>query len=255
MMLNYLEQNAIYNAINFNFAVAYTGQPSSLINATAYNNKIASFLCPSDGYAGKTNINSYHASIGTTTFNCCSNPGAVQTTGVFGYARGSAIEEITDGTTNTIAYSEALVGASPGFYAGNSTGNVPSAGASNQRDVSTLTNAQALLLSDINTCNTAFLTGTPEGGRGNHWGTGAMGYTMFNTVIPPNYTKWSACRMDCCAQAEHAHYQVANSNHSGGVNVLMSDGSVKFIKNSINWGVWWALGTRANSETIPADAY
>ena len=82
-----------------------------------------------------------------------------------------------------------------------------------------------------------------------------MGYTMFNTVIPPNGAKWVACRMDCCCQAQHAHYNLATSAHSGGVNVALADGSVKFIKNSISWQTWWALGTKANGEVVSADSY
>jgi hypothetical protein len=39
------------------------------------------------------------------------------------------------------------------------------------------------------------------------------------------------------------------------VNVLFADGSVKFIKDSINQPTWWALGTKAGGEVISADAY
>jgi prepilin-type processing-associated H-X9-DG protein len=47
----------------------------------------------------------------------------------------------------------------------------------------------------------------------------------------------------------------ASSFHPGGVNCCMADGSVKFIKNTINTATWWALGTKANGEVISADAY
>jgi prepilin-type processing-associated H-X9-DG protein len=47
----------------------------------------------------------------------------------------------------------------------------------------------------------------------------------------------------------------ATSNHSGGVNVLMGDGSVKFVKNTISVQTWWAIGTRNGNETVSADAY
>jgi prepilin-type processing-associated H-X9-DG protein len=47
----------------------------------------------------------------------------------------------------------------------------------------------------------------------------------------------------------------SDSWHSGGVNVSMADGSVKFIKDSINRATWWSLGTRANGEVIDAGAY
>ncbi len=43
--------------------------------------------------------------------------------------------------------------------------------------------------------------------------------------------------------------------HPGGVNVAMMDGSVKFIKNSINSVTWWALATKAGGEVISADSY
>ena len=47
----------------------------------------------------------------------------------------------------------------------------------------------------------------------------------------------------------------ANSNHSGGVNVCFGDGSVKFIKDTVNMQTWWALGTRGGGETISSDSY
>jgi prepilin-type processing-associated H-X9-DG protein len=46
-----------------------------------------------------------------------------------------------------------------------------------------------------------------------------------------------------------------SSRHSGGVNCLMGDGSVKFIKDSISVPTWRALGTRAGGEVISADSY
>ena len=51
------------------------------------------------------------------------------------------------------------------------------------------------------------------------------------------------------------NYANAQSNHSGGVNFLMGDGSVKFVKNSISRTTWWALGTKAGSEVVGSDAY
>ena len=47
----------------------------------------------------------------------------------------------------------------------------------------------------------------------------------------------------------------ATSNHPGGVNVVMADGSVKFIKDSITPAIWWAIGTRNQGEVISSDAY
>ena len=75
-----------------------------------------------------------------------------------------------------------------------------------------------------------------------------MGTSMFNTVVPPNGAPWTSCRGDCCVQARHGHYQVATSNHSGGVNASMADGSVKFIKNAISPTTWSALEPRIKAK-------
>jgi prepilin-type N-terminal cleavage/methylation domain-containing protein/prepilin-type processing-associated H-X9-DG protein len=46
-----------------------------------------------------------------------------------------------------------------------------------------------------------------------------------------------------------------NSNHPGGVNLCLADGSVRFIKDSVGLQAWWALGTRAGGEVISSDQY
>ena len=47
----------------------------------------------------------------------------------------------------------------------------------------------------------------------------------------------------------------SRSYHPGGVNTGFCDGSVKFIKGSINLVNWSALGTRAGGEIVSSDAY
>ena len=47
----------------------------------------------------------------------------------------------------------------------------------------------------------------------------------------------------------------ANSRHAGGVNLCLADGSVRFIKTSINLSTWRAVGTRNGGEVISSDAY
>jgi len=47
----------------------------------------------------------------------------------------------------------------------------------------------------------------------------------------------------------------ASSYHSGGVNALFADGSVRFIKNSISAVTWTALGTIAGGEVVSSDQY
>ena len=47
--------------------------------------------------------------------------------------------------------------------------------------------------------------------------------------------------------------QNASSNHPGGVNVLFMDGSVRFVKSSVNWQPWYAIATPDGNEAIAAD--
>ena len=253
LMLPYLEQTQIYNAINFNWACGCRGGSGAAINATGYNTKINSFLCPSDGYAGVSNINSYCGSMGTTTINVTG-----QTTGLFAYQTSYTMANFTDGTSNTIGYGEALVGDANGSakVLGNSTGNASGGGqASNKLDISgMLPQVQA----DLALCSTWFMGGAVTGGRGTRWGWGSIGASMFNTAVPPNgggMVKWGACRMDCCVNAIHDHYTNATSNHSGGSNFAMCDGSVRFIKSTVSFPTYWAIGTRANGDVVSSDSY
>jgi prepilin-type N-terminal cleavage/methylation domain-containing protein/prepilin-type processing-associated H-X9-DG protein len=267
MLLPYLEQGALYNAANFSWAPEPYAEPTpqdagykstgGTINSTVYNTKVNFFLCPSDGNAGTVNINNYHASLGTTTYNTGGHSPA--STGVFGMQLSYGLRDILDGSSNTVAFAEAITGNpnTSGPVRGNGTGQSGSTLASNILDVNVP--GLAAVKTDLQACNVKFQTAFLADDRGYRWGLGALGYSLFNTIVPPNgaggqYT-WNSCRVDCCDQAQAAHYQPASSNHTGGVNVLMSDGSVKFIKNSVQWLTWWALGTRANAEVIDANSY
>jgi prepilin-type processing-associated H-X9-DG protein len=247
-----MEQGPVFNAVNFSYGPGREGSSYGyLCNSTAYNSRISSLLCPSDGNAGAANnINSYHGSMGTSMYSTST----ADTTGIFAYLQKYTIADVTDGTSSTIAFSEGLVGERSNtiLKKGNATGSIANGnGLQTIRDVS---GKITQLKTDMQLCDTAFQS-SRNNDRGRRWGIGAPGFTMFNTVVPPNGAKWGACRYGCCPQAGHAEIQVANSNHSGGVNVGMADGSVRFVKDSVAFATWWALGTRANSETVSADSY
>src|SRR4029077_11244601 len=119
-------------------------------------------------------------------------------------------------------------------------GSPPAGSVVNQYDASrvggSMTAALAGLKADIASCNTQFNI-VRLNDRGYRWGMGCMGYTFFNTVMPPNgggLTMFGACRVNCCSNGQAApdQFVLATSNHSGAVNVTMADGSVRFIKNS-----------------------
>lgn len=46
-----------------------------------------------------------------------------------------------------------------------------------------------------------------------------------------------------------------SSNHPGGVHVGMTDGSVRWIKDTINYQPWWAIGTRNQSEMVSTNQF
>jgi prepilin-type processing-associated H-X9-DG protein len=73
---------------------------------------------------------------------------------------------------------------------------------------------------------------------------------MYNHVMPPN--TWS-CATDTTNY--HGACESASSRHSGMVNLLLMDGSVRGIKNSISMQTWWALGTKSFGEVIDAASY
>ena len=269
LMLPFLEQSTIYSSMNFSL-IAYdgsnnNGQPSDA-NSTARGSQISSFLCPSDGNTGGLGVNnvngrlnSYLASMGTTAQN-----GYTQTcTGLFTDGNCYGLRDATDGSSNTIAFSEKLVG-TPGANNGKGLGyrgNGVNSSSPSQNVFDAFQNP-GQVTTDLNNCTNSWmaLTGGNNlvNNEGQFWAIGATAFTLFNTIVPPNSTqyKWGSCRSGCSGcSPDGSSYVNASSNHSGGCNVLMGDGSVKFIKSTIATQIWWSLGTRANGEVISSDAF
>ena len=258
LMLGYMEQTALYAAANFSYSPEWANNPAYFINSTVSNTLITSFLCPSDGRAGaQVWINSYAASQGTSTYNLSNGR---EVTGLFGEQKCYGPRDITDGTSNTVAFAEFVVdaGTAGAPKQGKGTGNVSGTTTNDLFDVKV--KGVNAVKADLNICSTQFGQTNGSGignGPGSRWSTGAMGYTLFNTIVPPNgggTHLWSACRTGCCVQSQHAHFVNATSKHPGGVNVLFGDGSVKFLKNSVDMATYWALGTRDGGEVISADS-
>jgi len=285
LLLPYVEQAPLYNAANFNWNCCFSSTPGDRTNRTVRNTRIASFLCPSDGIAGQQNINSYYGSIGTSTIQY---PADGNTTGVFNVynsavnCKSVTIASITDGTSNTIAFGEGLVG----DYGKNNNyrGNGMSAAGDGPMIV-TLSmpgnNAEsnpAAVLAALQSCNAWWAT-APLGScvgyspcdsvglkqyDGVTWALGERGATLFNTIVPPNSKQypWHSCRLDpggsgqCpyCAP-EGSSFINAQSNHPGGANFGFADGSVRFIKDSVAMKIYESLGTRSGGEVISADSY
>ncbi len=86
---------------------------------------------------------------------------------------------------------------------------------------------------------------------GQRWGDGNTFYTRYHHILPPNSPSCNYGSDDYDGNTVVS----ATSRHPGGVNLMMADGSIYFVKNSVNPAVWKALGTIAGGETISASAY
>jgi prepilin-type N-terminal cleavage/methylation domain-containing protein len=188
MLLAYMEQRSIYNAINF--SVPTEEGLGGVTNSTAVNTRIASFLCPSDPAAGVSNSNSYHGSIGTTT-----NPGSTKSTGMFTFRTCYGLRDAIDGSSNTITFAEALAGDFTRTYGrrGNSINGVATMKTAMIYDA--WSNPGAVTAA-LQTCSASWLAArtTATGirnNRGYRWGVGNYGITLFNTIVPPNSTKYA----------------------------------------------------------------
>jgi prepilin-type processing-associated H-X9-DG protein len=278
LLLGYMEQGSIYNALNFSQSSTQSA------NSTGVVTKVNSFLCPSDANAGSgsfsggwqvdndySNINSYSASMGTSYVPDENGQGGTSSTGLFSYAYCYGIRTCTDGSSNTVAFSEALVGAPPftpvrGNGVGGS-GGTPTWGALGTPPVTDVYGNQAQALADLQGCNAAWQSAQIiYNTRGYIWAMGSNGFTMFNTIVPPNSKQypWNECSFIGYGSAgvpswpnaaNGMNFANATSNHPGGANVAFGDGSVKFIKDSISMTIWWGLGTRNGGEVISSDSY
>ena len=252
-MLPYLEQTPLYNSCNFNWNIWYAdGAP---INATVWNTKVNAFLCPSDSLAGKTSLNSYYGSFGTGT-----NPWSSDTNGLFAPENNAyAIATVEDGTSNTIAFVEGLVGDFNQLRTPwrQYVSGVPGNGGIQLYDArQNLPGIMAL----AQQCMQAIQT-TPgsNNDRGYRWQTGSPGLSLTNIILTPNSSQYpfSGCRWDCAAGCgvDFGHLHVPSSLHPGGVNVLFTDGSVRFVKSSVSQATWMSLGSKNGGEVISSDSF
>ena len=118
------------------------------------------------------------------------------------------------------------------------------------------------------TTNTALLSELLQGNdttapglhdvRGRVWNTVHAG-TTFTTLYPPNSSVGDNTMGYCGAlpgapcggQSIDNAFSLARSKHSGGVNVGLADGSVRFVRDAVTPASWLWMGTRAGGEVIP----
>jgi prepilin-type N-terminal cleavage/methylation domain-containing protein/prepilin-type processing-associated H-X9-DG protein len=271
-LLAFMEQSTVANAINFSLppetpdpgamgmmmgmGMLMPYQDPNRANSTVFGVSMGFFLCPSDsapppspsnGYVG----NNYYTNSGGWLSDACEQfPPAVANGMPQGpmYNR-SAVRYagVTDGLSNTAVASEKLRGM--GTY-------------DVVRDLFWVTE-----VTSIDAMYQSCITANPGNGMGSviasqmggTWAVGDMTFTVYNHVGPPGSTSCSGMAGMMMpgenAMVNESFQSPPTSNHSGGVNLLLGDGSVHFTKNTVALNVWRALGTRNGGEVISSSDY
>jgi prepilin-type processing-associated H-X9-DG protein len=299
-MLPYFEQDALYQQIVSNkyYFATFSNNPDTQI----LRNNMAPLLCPSDGEAksvkGTDNQsgNNYRMCFGdypthdnilidaTATVATGADDKTIcnSTRGAFSLQNWPGMHSLTDGTSNTILLSERLVANSAtggrinrNIVSGTSTAK-PAIAAIN----TTMTSAPADMTFDtfissakgvgVNYHTTNVKETFADSGK--RWTHGSPVFVGFVTILPPNSPSYRTTKTLGAVAESSANLISASSNHAGGVNAAMADGSVKFFTDTIDvkglngdasksndrvytsgksaHGVWGALGSRNGGESV-----
>jgi prepilin-type N-terminal cleavage/methylation domain-containing protein/prepilin-type processing-associated H-X9-DG protein len=256
-LLPFLEQGPLFNALNVSF------NSQTVQNSTVFSSKVGAFLCPSDGNNPGVATAAYF-NVMPQAANYTNNIGILRNGGrIDGPAdkMGQSTDgpditfaAVTDGLSNTVIFSEIALGG----------GNVTPA---NGRDGKTMIYKTISGAADTSYTPYGYATfqrivalcqdsaSTPghkySDQKGQLWLIAIMGHGgAYSQMMTPN-------RSSCVYDDFHSDSGVitASSNHPGGVNVGLLDGSVRFAKDSISQQTWWALATYSGGEVIDASSY
>ncbi|GBD36117.1 hypothetical protein HRbin36_01238 [bacterium HR36] len=248
LLTPYLEQTNVYNALDLEvplFGGPNQNPPYSIFpqNRATVALTVPLFLCPSDIY--KQVLADRGAANYVTCVGSGSNGGQAidpadplaapgggnwpPPDGVFYANSAIRISDIFDGTSNTALMSETLLGRGGPDITNRSF-------ADPKTTYISLGTTQQL---DSATCQSANLFKT---NRQSTWADGAYPTALYNHWFPPNTPEF-----DCLRHSNPA-WKAARSRHVGGVNVLMGDCSLHFVRDTVDLAVWRALATRAGGE-------
>lgn len=239
MLLPYFEQAGLYGSLDFSLPMGKWNNNSGTVtpapparNLAASTTKLAALLCPSDGgqqfinndptyYGCNTSGISYKTSYG---FSVASNPGTLHPNGLwinegqrsrpmFGISSSASMRDISDGTSNTVAMAETTL-------------NVYNGQGQTWSCVGHVTGA-AVYFRDLGTTGTLRL---------NEWTTPAawLSWGAANQSIPGTVISWAG----------------PASTHAGGLQILMGDGSVRFLSENVSTVIVNRLGSIADGQVI-----
>lgn len=261
-ILPFVEQSALFDAIAAGDASIpiSPGGPAGWDSWPVWDNAvIPGFLCPSDpGFnVDDSKSNSYVFSAGDNANNLIADSGQVR--GLFARQSKVQFRDITDGLSNTVAMSEHVRAEFGATTTGNRTRTIEGIALG----VTPLT---------PNNCKAQVVNGqwsataNVKAKHGNVLWDGQAERCAFNTILPPNSP---SCSDGTNTNADNGTgILTATSQHSGGAQVLMADGAVRFISENIDagdanatppsgtaggqspYGVWGSLGTRSGGEVV-----
>ncbi|MEI7924037.1 MAG: DUF1559 domain-containing protein [Planctomycetota bacterium] len=261
-ILPYLEQKPLYDSMNFNVSVREPRDPEmdrndqgELANLTARMVSLDVLLCPSDTmpqtrWSAGTNIRSNSGSL-PHTYSFENSRLAGPATVIHVYIDGpnnarhtSSLSSVTDGLSNTVLASEKLRGDDSGTIFDSRRHYLKLNQPFDYRISSTDFMKECL------DPNAEFELFNPKSGL--TWLFGSPTTTMYNHVSGIN-TRHGDCIAD--GSTVYVNMTSARSQHPGGVNVGMADGSVRFVRNGVELQVWRALGSKAGGEAFSNDDY
>ncbi|WDI42014.1 DUF1559 domain-containing protein [Bremerella sp. P1] len=217
----FIEQSALYDQYNIANPFYVSG------NIETHRVFVPGYYCPSD----KVNVTqaqsdtywrvmgNYVTNMGNTHLHQNAADQAIYSGSPFGVRHMYRFADLTDGTSNTAGFSEILI-ASPNQLDDNRGDMLNDEGSPG--------------FMSINTPNSR----VPDQCR-----------QCKDTTEDPSHADYR--RMPCTQVGSNQEYQIAaRSNHPGGVNVSMMDGSVRFVSETVNDSVWTAALSGRGGETL-----
>lgn len=246
-ILPQIEQGNVFD--NWNMSLHYRNQPA--VGGTAlFRSKLAAFICPSDRSYGDGNepgVN-YGVSLGSDPrFWNNNNAG----NGMFRRFGSLKFGDVTDGLSNTAMISELFKG--DNNQAGQSDSDIRRNGTS---PFASWTNPAFPTQVELDAFGTscAALSSTGEASlsqNGRDWSAPYITQVAFNTTAPPNW-RYPTCVVGGTfgLAADRDGVAPPRSRHTGGAQVCLGDGSVRFISENINLPTWQWFGAKGDGQPL-----
>jgi prepilin-type N-terminal cleavage/methylation domain-containing protein len=230
-LLPAIDQSPLYNLVNFNVDHNHvSNDPVRLAN-------VPTFVCPS-------NVDMLPSTLGgRTTYYWNAGSGIVMydsgmtgqpaANGVIYHTRRIRFADVIDGLSNTAAMAEKMTGDGSNGISSPRTDTFSPGSYPNTADEA------------LQQCNATDITNLARQGYSNVGAPWLQQYhstNQYNHVLPPNGRS--------CMYPPGRISTTANSQHVGGVHLLLCDGSARFVSDSVDIGIWRAVGSINGSEVI-----